>query len=120
MDLDHDAAPIRLHNQRNEPYQENRLACLNVSCPTDRGHLDGLCTYRKRGLGRTMRGGMNFLSQINVICPIRAFPAKTNPFAPPPNQPYNLRGSGLPKRARIAIVTDVGSGCGGRGSEPLR
>jgi hypothetical protein len=48
--------------------------------------------------------------------PSPAFPAKINPFAPPPNQPYNLRVPAC-QEGRIAIVTDVGSECGGRGSD---
>jgi hypothetical protein len=48
--------------------------------------------------------------------PRPAFPAKINPFAPPPNQQYNLRVPAC-QEGRIAIVTDVGSECGGRGSD---
>src|SRR5258708_3299067 len=41
--------------------------------------------------------------------------AKIFPFAIPPNHPHNSRTSSL-YEGRIAIVTDVGMGCGGRGS----
>jgi hypothetical protein len=41
--------------------------------------------------------------------------AKRFLFSPDPNQIYNLRCPD-PKEGRFAIVTDVGQGCGGRGS----
>jgi hypothetical protein len=41
--------------------------------------------------------------------------AKINRFALAPNQHYNLRYPG-PRRGALAIVTNVGAGCGGRGS----
>ena len=41
--------------------------------------------------------------------------AKINLFSPPPNQRHNSPVSSL-NEGRIAIVTDVGMGCGGRGS----
>ena len=47
---------------------------------------------------------------------IRPVPrAKINRFALTPNQHYNLRYPG-PRRGALAIVTNVGAGCGGRGS----
>ena len=75
--LDHEAAPIRLHTSALNPIK--KIACVYYvsvlrELPTDTGHLDG--SHTQRGLGRTMRGGMNFLSQINVICPVQPSPQK--------------------------------------------
>jgi hypothetical protein len=41
--------------------------------------------------------------------------AKIICFAPTPNHPYNV-GHPVPSRGALAIVTNVGTGCGGRGS----
>jgi hypothetical protein len=44
-----------------------------------------------------------------------ASPAKIFRFAATPNHPYKSRHP-VPPRGALAIVTNVGAGCGGRGS----
>jgi hypothetical protein len=65
--------------------------------------------------GRTMRDETNFLNPFKVICPVQSSPRKytssRRPQISPTSQPVPARQEG-----RIAIVTDVGSECGGRGS----
>src|SRR5260221_14295136 len=51
--------------------------------------------------------------QRDSTCPV--LPEKRNRFALPPNQLHNSRRP-VPLEGRFAIVTDVGAGCGGRGS----
>jgi hypothetical protein len=72
---------------------------------------------RSRRAGRTSqrpsRQKTNFSNRINAILPVQSPSAKIFRFAIPPNQIDNHR---IPSRSegRFAIVTDVGTGCGGR------
>src|SRR6266849_5929559 len=54
--------------------------------------------------------------QRDLPCPVLR--SKRFRFAADPNQNYNLRCS-IPLQGRIAIVTDVGMGCGGRFGDAL-
>jgi hypothetical protein len=62
-----------------------------------------------------MREKTNFLRPFSVMLPVQSPAQKINRFALAPNQHYNLRYPG-PRRGALAIVTNVGAGCGGRGS----
>ena len=57
----------------------------------------------------------NFLNPIDMICPVQPslqkYTSSRRPQISPTSQPVPARQEG-----RIAIVTDVGSECGGRGS----
>ena len=60
-----------------------------------------------------LRPNTNFSNQINSIPPVQSPPSKIFRFSLTPNQRHNARTF---HEGRIAIVTDVGMGCGGRGS----
>jgi hypothetical protein len=62
-----------------------------------------------------MREKSNFANPIRLMLPVQSPRAKINRFLLDPNQPYNLRYP-VPQRGALAIVTNVGTGCGGRGS----
>ena len=55
-----------------------------------------------------------FPSNFNLICPVQSR-RKNIPLRADPNHPYNS-GHPVPGRGALAIVTNVGAGCGGRGS----
>jgi hypothetical protein len=57
----------------------------------------------------------DFPPQLQADLPGPASVAKIIRFAAPPNHPYNISHP-VPRRGALAIVTDVGAGCGGRGS----
>jgi hypothetical protein len=56
-----------------------------------------------------------FLQQLQADLRRPASVAKIIRFAATPNHPYNARHP-VPRRGALAIVTNVGAGCGGRGS----
>ncbi len=57
----------------------------------------------------------NSACKINVICPVQSFPQKHSASRLPQISTTTPAVSSL-NEGRIAIVTDVGMGCGGRGS----
>jgi hypothetical protein len=57
----------------------------------------------------------DFLQQLQADLACPASTAKIFRFAATPNHPYNSRHP-VPRRGALAIVTNVGAGCGGRGS----
>ena len=57
----------------------------------------------------------DFSLQLQADLPRPAPHAKIFRFSPAPNHPYNSRHP-VPRRGALAIVTNVGAGCGGRGS----
>src|SRR5439155_26892205 len=57
----------------------------------------------------------DFRQQLQADLPRPAPYAKIIRFAATPNHPYNSRHP-VPRRGALAIVTNVGAGCGGRGS----
>jgi hypothetical protein len=57
----------------------------------------------------------DFLLQLQADLPCPVSDAKIFRFAADPNHPYNSRHPVL-RRGALAIVTNVGTGCGGRGS----
>jgi hypothetical protein len=63
----------------------------------------------------SMRAEANFSRLFNVMLPVQSPAQKINRLALTPNQHYNLRYPG-PRRGALTIVTNVGAGCGGRGS----
>ena len=63
----------------------------------------------------TLRRQIKFVSRICHLDAVQSPLRKINRFAKHPNQTYNFRHP-VPHEGRIAIVTDVGTGCGGRGS----
>ncbi len=65
--------------------------------------------------GITVRARRKLLKQINVICPVQSPLQKY--FASPVGQIISTNSRHpTPPEGRIMIVTDVGEGCGGRGS----
>jgi hypothetical protein len=73
-----------------------------------------IATVAKTASG-AMRAKTNLSNQIKLMLISPVPRAKINRFALAPNQHYNLRYPG-PRRGALAIVTNVGAGCGGRGS----
>jgi hypothetical protein len=57
----------------------------------------------------------DLLSRFNVIWPVQPLQQKYLSSHLPPNQRHNSRRL-IPRRGALAIVTNVGMGCGGRGS----
>src|SRR5438105_5399224 len=57
----------------------------------------------------------DFLQQLQADLPCPVSAAKIIRFAANPNHAYNSRHP-VPRRGALAIVTNVGAGCGGRGS----
>ena len=56
-----------------------------------------------------------FSSNFKLICPVQSRSQKYSASRQTPNHPYNSRHP-VPRRGALAIVTNVGAGCGGRGS----
>jgi hypothetical protein len=94
--------------------------------PTNSGHrktaagtVQSTTSSRRSRHGWAMLPGptpmRNFLQQLQADLPCPVSAAKIFRFATDPNHPYN---SGHPvlRRGALAIVTNVGAGCGGRGS----
>jgi hypothetical protein len=57
---------------------------------------------------------LNFLKRINLICPVQSHLQKY--FASRLTQIRSISSAVLSLRGALAIVTNVGAGCGGRGS----
>ena len=79
------------------------LNCVKPEIATWVGHIIGpaqLC---------------DFLQQLQSDLPCPVSTAKIFRFVTDPNHPYKSRHP-VPRRGALAIVTNVGAGCGGRGS----
>jgi hypothetical protein len=74
-----------------------------------------LCPSYETTPPRRLRARPNLLKQINLICPVQSSLQKYFSFHRPQITSRTFR---IPSHTegRIAIVTDVGAGCGGRGS----
>jgi hypothetical protein len=70
---------------------------------------------RVRGFEDAMREQTIFLNRINVICPVQSLPQKHSASRSTQITLIFPAVSSL-NEGRIAIVTNVGMGCGGRGS----
>jgi hypothetical protein len=80
-------------------------AALHFSLPMSVPGNDGIVVRARRKL----------LNRINVICPVQSSLQKY--FTSPVGQIISTNSRHpTPQEGRIAIVTDVGEGCGGRGS----
>jgi hypothetical protein len=64
---------------------------------------------------RRVRAEKKFCCGIKLICPVQSPLAEIFPFPFDPNH-LLYRGHPVPLEGRFAIVTDVGAGCGGRGT----
>ena len=62
-----------------------------------------------------MRDGTIFSNNFKLICPVQSSLAKIFRFPSTQISRYNTRHP-VPRRGAFAIVTNVGTGCGGRGS----
>src|SRR6266566_3280774 len=83
-------------------------ACIETSTPIRHRGSDQRGVRPCRGSGPTGKS-----VAVPFFC--RVLARKINRFAPDPNQTYKFRRL-IPHEGRIAIVTDVGMGCGGRDS----
>jgi hypothetical protein len=99
------------------PLVDARLMTLNYGI-TVTVHLTlnyGDSAFNSRFTSRRAARRTRFVEAIQSDLPCPALPSKTFPFPASPNQTY-IRRRPVPIRGALAIVTNVGMGCGGRGS----
>jgi hypothetical protein len=83
--------------------------------PLQRLRNYGDSAFNSRFTSRRAEHKARFVEAIQSDLPSPVLPSKTFPFPASPNQIYIPRRP-VPIRGALAIVTNVGMGCGGRGS----
>jgi hypothetical protein len=100
-------------------YQEERWSSSRTGCGAIAGTVHSTASSRSSRHRWAMHPGSapmrDFLQQLQADLPCPVSDAKIFRFVTDPNHPYNSRHP-VPRRGALAIVTNVGAGCGGRGS----